>query len=480
MTITLTNRLLLFFLGGLAVVLGAFSGTMYALVRTHLSRQLNERATATLDTLVAATEVEGDGLEWEPNDRRILLRGEGSPFAWAIFDEGDGRIDGSPNPIVPLDAYAGPEPDVAPSRVTVSWEGVPWRVVRRTLRHPKPEDVRSEATRKRYRSLTFVTAWSTAPVSDTLRTLASVLGSVSVALWVTVGFCGRWVCRWALIPVIRMTAASKRLRADAPHERLPVPPARDELRDLAVAFNDGLTRLQDAYERQRRFTAEVSHQLRTPLAAMLGQLEVALRRDRDPDEYRRVIATAITQSGRLSRVIEMLLYLARADAEATLPGREDIDLAEWLPRHLSEGWSDHPRFAEIHLEASLPGLFRIAAQPFLLGHALDNLLDNALKYSTTGSPVTVTVERDERGIRLAVMDRGRGIEAADVKLVWTPFFRANDVKKSGIDGVGLGLAVASRIVASTGGTIHVESRPGGGSRFVMQFTDDREGRSGPD
>lgn len=204
---TLTNRLTLFSLAALGVLLAAFSGTMYVLARTYLMRQVNDRATATLDTLVAAAEVEGDGLEWERRNRQILLRGDGEPPAWAVYDEGGRRLDGSDGPARTLDSFADPGPDAEQSRTNVTWDGDHWRVVRRTLRHPHPDAVRTTEARKRYRTLVFVTAWPVAPVHGLLRTLAWGLGGVSLALWVAAGVGGRWVVRRALAPVTQIGRA---------------------------------------------------------------------------------------------------------------------------------------------------------------------------------------------------------------------------------------------------------------------------------
>ncbi len=466
---TLTNRLTLFSLVTLGVVLAAFSGTTYVLARTYLLRQLNDRATATLDTLVAAAEVEGDGLEWERRNRQILLRGDGEPPAWAVYDESGQRLDGSDSPARPLDGFADTGPDAEQSRVNVTWDGDNWRVVRRTLRHPRPETVRTTQTRPRYRTLVFVTAWPVAPVHELLRTLAWSLGGVSVALWVVAGLGSRWVCRRALAPVARMTESARRITAADLGARLPVPAARDELHDLAGSFNDLLTRLQDSFERQRRFTGEASHQLRTPLTAMLGQMEVALRRDRDPDEYRRVLTSAVAQAGRLRGIVESLLFLARADAEARHPDLEPVNLATWLHDHLTAAWSGHPRFADLRVEVPPGEPVTVYALPALLGNVLDNLLDNAFKYSDPGSPVSVVIARQEDAIVFAVEDRGPGIAAEDAGRVFEPFFRSAGVRRAGIGGVGLGLAIAARIVTAFVGRIGVEDRPGGGSRFFVRF-----------
>jgi signal transduction histidine kinase len=465
--VTLTNRLTLFSLAALGMVLAAFSGTIYVLARTHLMWQLNDRATATLDTLVAAAEVEVDGLEWESTSRRILLRGDGEPPAWAVFDEDGRRIDGSDAPPLPLDGFADAGPDLGQSRVNVTRDGEPWRVVCRTLRHPHPEVVRGTAAGPRYRALVFVTAWPVAPVHGLLRALAWGLGGVSLALWLLAGVAGRWVCRRALTPVRRMTDAAGRITAADPGGRLPVPAARDELHDLAGSFNDLLDRLQDAFERQRRFAGEASHQLRTPLAAMLGQMEVALRRDREPAEYRRALATAVAQAGRLRQIVESLLFLARADADAELPGLEAIDLGAWLGETLN-GFT-HDRGGDVRLAGPVPAGVCVRAQPALLTQVVGNLIDNACKYSDPGTPVTVSLTVDAGEAVLAVDDAGIGIEAADAARVFEPFFRSACVRRRGIAGVGLGLAVAARVVKAFGGRMEVRSTPGRGSRFSVRM-----------
>jgi signal transduction histidine kinase len=446
--VTLTTRLTLVFLAALGVVLVAFSAATLALASAHLHRRLGERAAATLDTLSAAAEVEGDGIEWEPGGHR-LFRGEDRPPAWAAFDGTGNRVGGSG--------------DDGLSPAGGGRDG--WLVARRELRHPVPSAVRSNDDRPRYATLVFVSAWPTAPVREALRALATGLAGVSVALWLAAGGCARWVCRRALAPVTRMTAAATATAAD--FARLPVPAARDELHDLATAFNGLLGRLQDAFERQRRFTAEASHQLRTPLTAMLGQMEVALRRDRDPAEYRRTLATGIDQARRLNRVVEMLLFLARAEAEARLPDLEPTDLAAWLPTHVAESWASNPRYAGITLD--LPAGPQVArVEPALLGQAVDNLIDNALKYGPPGSPVAVRLAAGSGDIVLSVEDGGPGVTDDDPGRVFEPFFRSANARRAGVAGVGLGLAVAARIVAAFGGTITHEAAAGG-CRFAVRL-----------
>lgn len=464
---TLTTRLDVFFLATLGVVLATFSGTMYVLARTHLMRQLNDRATATLDTLVAAAEVEEDGLEWEPKDRRILLRGDGEPPVWAVYDEGGRRVGGSDGLTRSLDSFADAGPDAEQSRVNVTWDGDHWRVVRRTLRHPHPDAVRSTEARKRYRTLVFVTAWPVAPVHGLLRTLACSLGGVSLALWVIAGIGGRWVVRRGLAPVSRMTEAVTTITADDLGGRLPLPAARDELHALASSFNALLARLHDSFERQRRFTGEASHQLRTPLTAMLGQLEVALRRDRSADEYRRALTSAVAQAGRLREIVEKLLFLARADAR--MPDFEAVDLCDWLPGHLTEAWADHERFADLYIDVPSGSHAVVLAHRLLLGAAVDNMIDNAFKYSPPGSPIRVGLDTGPTESAISVEDHGPGVPEDVQHRVFEPFFRSERARRDGVPGVGLGLAVTARIAAAFGGRAMLTNNSKSGSRFCISL-----------
>jgi signal transduction histidine kinase len=265
-----------------------------------------------------------------------------------------------------------------------------------------------------------------------------------------------------------MAEAARAMSPTDPGQRLPSPGTGDELEDLQNAFNDLLCRLQEAFGRQRRFTGDASHQLRTPLTAMLGQAEVALRRDRPADEYRAALARIQAQASHLRQVVEALLFLARADAEARLDALEITDLTGTLAV-LRERWSGHPRAADLRTEAATGGPFRARVQPLLLGQLLDNLLDNAFKYSEPGAAVVVRLRREAGAVLLDVEDAGRGIPGEDLAHVFEPFFRSAESRRLGLPGVGLGLAMVQRIAAALGGEVVVKSNEGAGSRFTLRL-----------
>ena len=395
---TLTRRLTLFFLTSLAVVLAGFSTALYLLANRHLHRQLDDRLAAAARTLAATAAVSPEGVEWEPAGRPLTTgpAGFGEQFVWAVTTD-DGRVvDHSPHP-EGADLLAAADAGFRsghrnPRRLDHS--GRAWQVTRLRLEPTNlPLDKQGhdgKGNEEKHQALTLTVAVPLDPVHATLQTLAATLAGLSLAVLAVALVAARAVCLRALAPVVRMAEAARSMGADL-HDRLPAPATGDELADLGHAFNGLLDRLGEAFERERRFAGEASHQLRTPLAAVIGQVEVALRRDRSPDEYRRVLESVLAQSGRLRRVAEALLFLARSEADATLPGLERVELAAWLTERL-RAWAGHPRGGDLTFEGPTGGaIARIHSD--LFGELFDTLIDNA-QVQPPGSPVVVRVGRD--------------------------------------------------------------------------------------
>jgi heavy metal sensor kinase len=485
---TLTTRLTVIALAALAVVLAGFSFAVYAVAREHLYRQADDRLAAAVNVLVAAAEVKPDGVEWEPGERRLLVGpgAGGDGVVWLVTGP-DGRAVDRAVPADAADFLADAATHLRetqrPAKKLHRQEGR-WLVRQERIEAANPALPFAPATgpEQKFPALMVTAGTSLEPVRATLRQLAAVLIAVSLAVWLVAAVVGRAVCRWALRPVTRMADAARDMTAADLGVRLPAAPAEDELADLGLAFNALLGRVEEAFERQRGFTAEASHQLRTPLTALLGQVEVALRRDRDGDEYRRVLGSVHRQADRLRKVVESLLFLARADADAGLPEREVVDLGAWLPDHVRTGWAEHPRAADIRAEATAA---EADVHPVLFGELVDVLLDNACKYSPPGTPITVRVEPVEGGIEVSVEDAGMGLSEADAARIFEPFVRSAEARRRGVDGSGLGLSVAKRIASAHGGTLGVTSTAGRGSRFTLRLpppsvaTGTRVGRSNP-
>jgi signal transduction histidine kinase len=251
------------------------------------------------------------------------------------------------------------------------------------------------------------------------------------------------------------------------HSRLPVAEARDELADLALAFNTLLDHQHRAFEQQRRFTGDAAHELRTPLTVLLGQIDVALRRTRSPHEYAATLGVLRDQTAQLQTIVESLLFLARAEEDAVLPDAEIFSLTDWLPDYMKR-WNEHPRRGDISLRLGHHADSQIKTSAALLARLLDNLIENALKYSSPGSSVEISTIDDDSELLVEVQDQGRGIEAKDQAEIFHPFFRCRASREAGIAGTGLGLAIAARIAAAFGGRIQCASEVGRGSRFTLR------------
>jgi heavy metal sensor kinase len=284
---------------------------------------------------------------------------------------------------------------------------------------------------------------------------------------------GWWLAGRALAPVRTMTESAKRIEARNLAERLPQPARNDELGQLARTFNQLLDRLQAAFQRERRFTADISHDLRTPLALMKSTIGVALNRPRSTDELQGTLMEIDDQIDRLSSILDAALTLSRADSEQLDEQFAPLNLSELL-LDLSE--TAGPYAEEEHnvtLACDIaPDLWVNGDRDYLTRLFL-NLLDNAMQYSPPGKTIRLVLGSQPNGaqeerIIATVEDSGPGIAAEDLPLVFDRFYRA-DKARTGNDHkhVGLGLSIAQAIAQAHRGGITVESAPGEGSKFTV-------------
>jgi len=473
----LSTRLSVFFLAALALVLLGFSIGLFGLASRYLHRQVDERLDAALNMLAAAAEVTSAGVEWEPQERTLSFgrRTLEDRFCWQVCDERGQRLDGSPGE---LDHFlTGPGSDGGRHfRSIVDAQRVTWRIMHRRLEPlsgtGKPvEDL--EKPVRAHAALILAAAVSMEGIWATLRNLAFVLSVLSLLLWTLALVCGQRLSRRALVPVTRMAHAAAAISGDDVDQRLPVPKTADELEGLGRSFNALLDRLQVSFERQRRFTGDASHQLRTPLTAIQGQVDLALRQERDVQEYKRVLAVVQRKTRHLRQIVESLLFLARADRETLTPLMERIDLAAWLAEHL-RSWQESRKTIDFSPDLDLnlvaiEGPLLVRAQAPLLAELVNNLLDNAARYSDPGMPIRVRLQHVKSTVELTVQDQGIGIAEDEIPHLFEPFYRSPQARQRGTSGLGLGLSVAARLATAFGGTIEVSSRPGRGSRFTLRL-----------
>lgn len=477
---TLTSRLSISFLLLLALVELSFATGLYTVVRRHMRKEASARVNAAMAILSGMVEESGEGLEWEREGRAWsldspLLQDE---LLWRITDSRGQVIEQCNSPMLDdsmvrrLNALA---PGSQPQYIKSSSEN--WLASRRQfvskaagIRSANPIQEEDQEEHAYYSELNATAALSTARIMADLQRFALVLAGISTAVWLlALGLC-RYACRRALAPLHAMVEAAKAVEvATLDNQRLPTPSSGDELAEMAGVFNAVLDRLQESFERQRRFAGDASHQLRTPLTALIGHIEVALRHERDAGEYRDVLLRTHKKALQLGRIVESLLFLSRSEAEAVQPQSESLNVAEWLAESMHR-WSHHERYNDLRLELKVSNCC-VTAPPELLSQLCDILVDNALKYSEAGTPVVIALTAHNGVLQLQVTNRGFGISPSELQHLFRPFFRASEAHRRGIDGVGLGLSIAKRLAESFGASISVQSDPGSETTFTISFAD---------
>lgn len=285
---------------------------------------------------------------------------------------------------------------------------------------------------------------------------------------------GYWLARASLAPVMAMSEHADQIGASNLHERLELRNTHDELDRLGAVFNRLLARVEDAFERQRRFMTDASHELRTPVAIIRSAADVSLARsDRGSDEYRDALRITRDAAVRMARIVDDLFMLARADAEQYPVTRCDVYLEELI---VSAVQAMRPVAAarEIAIVFSVPEQEApYSGDPALLQRLLLNLLDNAVKFSPVGGRVTIVLERDASDYRIAVTDTGHGIPEAERSLIFRRFYQVASSRSqssgSTTSGAGLGLSIARWIVAVHGGSIALAESGSDGSTFLVRL-----------
>jgi signal transduction histidine kinase len=302
----------------------------------------------------------------------------------------------------------------------------------------------------------IVVARSLTERNDALRRISRELLIAGPLAILLASLAGYGLAAAALRPVEAMRRRAASVSAAAPG-RLPVPRGRDEISRLAVTLNEMLSRLQGALEHERRFVADASHELRTPVALLRTELELALRRPRSPDELRLALRSALVETERLSRLADDLLLLARAEDGSLQLRTERIEvgpLLETVARRFAARAGESGR--DLHVQATTAV---VDADPNRLEQALDNLVENALSYGA--GEVLVFTESRDGVVELHVADRGPGFDAAFLARAFDRFSRADDARGRG--GAGLGLSIVQLISEAHGGTAGAANRADGGA-----------------
>ena len=282
------------------------------------------------------------------------------------------------------------------------------------------------------------------------------------------GGVGWLVAGAALRPVDQMRADAEAISGSEPGRRLQALPPSDELGRLAESLNRMLSRLQDAAQRERRFVDDASHELRTPLTNLRAELELALRRDRDPAALHAALQSAGEETERLVRLAEDMLVLARADHGPLIVRRDDTDVSELVQQVISTfGRPAAERDIKIHLPVA--AAVRAPVDPVRLGQAIGNLVSNALRHAPTGGRVELGLRVAPGEIEITVSDNGPGFPPELLPSAFEPFTRSDHGRARADGGTGLGLAIVKAVAAAHGGSVEAKNLPSGGAVVTIRI-----------
>jgi two-component system OmpR family sensor kinase len=456
--LSIRAKLTLWYLGIAALVLGAFAVAIYLYLSWGLLNTIDASLRNHAERIAQAVG-HPSALE-EPRQPGVLML---APQFVSVLDR-DGKVT---DQIRDAEDHEVPINEQALQRAARNWQ-------------PEFGDASLSAT-EHVRIITWpardedgelfyvVVGQSLRDVERAQRQLMLLLGIANPAALLLAGLGGLWLANKALSPVDKLTRAAERIGRGNLNERVEEPRSGDEIGRLAATFNEMIGRLEQAFERERRFTADASHELKTPLAVLRGDIEVALRRQRTPAEYQRVLKSSLEEIARLTKLTEDLLTLARSDA-----GQSALDLEPVRLDMLAAG--SRAYVSSLAESAGVELTYEVPVSPVVvvgdgkrLQQLLVNLLDNAIKYTPPGGSVRLSLSVDDSSALIEVSDTGRGIPDWALPHIFERFYRQTDARDSRVDGFGLGLAISKWIVDAHGGTITVESREGHGSRFTVRL-----------
>jgi len=452
MQVSIRRKLTLWYGGVLAAVLCLFGVVVFLVMQSQMLQRidqgLHEELADVLYEINRATDEEGL-LGWL---NRRFSRHEGFDFQ---ITRRDGRRffvnDRLMNSALPIPKAGLDEATAVLRSVPLDHAGK-WRIVNVTTPGPSGPLLVQVA-----RSLATFDQQS----SELLYTFL-LTGPMTLAIAVCGGY---FLARQALTPVLKMAQAANQITADKLHERIDVAVPNDELGFLAKTLNRMIERLEQSFAEIRRFTADAAHELRTPLAVIRNEAEVALRALRTPEEYVRVLEELLDETIGLSNLADQLLFLSRQDA-GIQPAKNEIIDVDALLRQVVANMQLVAECKGLTLSLnSAPGQ-TVTADGAQLCRVFYNLLDNAIKYTPPQGQIKVMSTANGSGVEITVEDNGIGIVPEHCAHIFERFYRVDAARPEG-GGAGLGLAICRSIVRSLGGSIELQSLIGQGTRVTI-------------
>ncbi len=296
---------------------------------------------------------------------------------------------------------------------------------------------------------------------------------LGVAFLVSVAV-GRRIARRGLKRVREIADAARRVGPPTLHHRIDPSGLPTELSSLATTFNGMLDRLEESFTRLSRFSSDIAHEIRTPVNNIRGEAEVALARPRTTAEYREVLESCLEECSRLTRLIDALLFLGRAETSETRVQRDPVDVGEEVAR-VREFYEAAAAESGVGMEGGDAGRLDARLNRTLLQRAIGNLVENAIAHTPRGGTVRLRAWREAGAVHVEVSDNGSGIPPEHLPHVFERFYRADRFRGPSGGGVGLGLAIVKAIAELHGGSVSIASEVGRGTRVGLTFPAEDDG-----
>lgn len=322
-------------------------------------------------------------------------------------------------------------------------------------------------------------------VEDALNTLFIILIiTVPLALMVAI-LGGQFLAHKALKPVDNITQTARLITSKNLNQRINPPKVKDEMSRLIETFNEMISRLDQSFQQTKQFTSDASHELKTPLTILKGEVEVMLRKERTPQEYQQTLKSNLEEINRMSQIVEDLLFLSKADTGEIHLNKKNINLAEVITEVASQ-MNLLARSKNIHLFTSNHHQdIHVFADALRMRELFINLIENGIKYTEEGGSIHITLQKEyspathsqsvskemekEKFVKIIVSDTGIGIAKEDQEKIFNRFFRVDKARSREEGGSGLGLSICKWIVEAHQGKIRVESELGKGSSFIVKL-----------
>jgi heavy metal sensor kinase len=459
-TLTLRARLVAISTIAFGLLLAALSVVSYQVLARRLDADLTQRLTELTDGLHGYLRFDGDrasiAFDASDNDQAAFVR-EATRY-YQAYDARTGRL------LVESSAMATLPVHLTPGEVEAfRAEPRPFDIKTEDGRLRISNSVRTVADRRAYLLQVGV---SLAPMDAALARDRDLLSwSVPLALLIA-GAASWWLSEFALLPLSRVAVAANGIDVRTLERRLPVRGVGDELDQVVDAFNGTLGRLEHAVGEMRQFSAALAHELRTPLAALRGEIELASRTPGSSPALQDRFASQMEEIDRLTRLIDQILTLARAESGQIRLTQAPVNLSD-LAVSLVEQLEPIAAARSIDLRCEPSDAVVVDGDAGWLQRLLLNLVDNALKFTKENGHVVVRVAREGGAARIDVQDTGVGLSPADARQAFERFFRADPARSSSTAGAGLGLSLVRWIAAQHRGTVTVQSRLAEGSTFTV-------------